>query len=176
MGRSLAQLPGGPPGAPDWNPSLPRVMRWDKLIDNIAGDVKAFVDDLRCLGIDEERDWQIARRLLSIFQHLGLQDAPCKVKPPVQVTGAWAGSMFSAILGKIEKFVSQKKWDKARNWVHRFLIQLATEPESHLNYKELEQATGFLYHLSMSYEDLAPYLKGFYLSLHKHLPRRDTDG
>jgi hypothetical protein len=43
-------------------------------------------------------------------------------------------------------------------------------------YKEMEQATGFLCHLSMTYEDLAPYLKGFYLSLHHHLPRRDTKG
>jgi hypothetical protein len=28
----------------------------------------------------------------------------------------------------------------------------------------------------MTYEDLAPYLKGFYLSLHKHLPQRDANG
>jgi hypothetical protein len=151
-------------------------MKWDKIIDNIAGDVKTFVDDLRYLGTDEERAWEIARRIASIFQHLGIQDAPRKRKPPIRGTGAWAWSMFSTILGKIQRFVSQKKWNKARTWIRRFLIQLAEEPAVELDYKELEQATGFLCHLLMTYKDLAPYLKGFYLSLHKHLPRRDADG
>jgi hypothetical protein len=84
-------------------------MKWNLNIDNIAGDVKACVDDLRCSGLDEEHAWQVGRRVVSIFQYLGIQDAPRKRKPPVIVTAAWAGSMFSTALGKIEKFVSQKK-------------------------------------------------------------------
>jgi hypothetical protein len=102
------------PGVLKWNPALPRVMKWNDAIANIAGDLKAFVDDLRCSGVSEEHAWQIGRRVAAIFQYLGIQDAPRKRKPPVLVTAAWAGSTFSTALGKIEKFVSQKKWDKAR--------------------------------------------------------------
>jgi hypothetical protein len=78
-------------------------------VDNIAGDVKAFVDDLQCSGLDEEHAWQVGRRVVSIFQYLGIQDAPRKRKPPIIVTAAWAGLMFSTALGKIKKFVLQKK-------------------------------------------------------------------
>jgi hypothetical protein len=163
-------------GDPNWNPALPRVMKWDKLIDNIAGDIKAFVNDFRCSGVSDERAWAIGQRVASIFQYLGIQNAPRKTKPPVLVTGAWAGSMFSTALGKIEKFVSQKKWDKARTWILHFLTALAEDPDALFNHKEMEQATGFLCHLSMTYEDLAPYLKGFYLSLYHHLPRRNAEG
>jgi hypothetical protein len=35
-------------------------MKWDLLINNIAGDVKTFVDDLRASGIDKETAWRIA--------------------------------------------------------------------------------------------------------------------
>jgi hypothetical protein len=151
-------------------------MKWDKSINNIAGDIKAFVDDLRCSGVSVKRTWIIGQHVASIFQYLRIQDAPRKTKPPVLVKGAWAGSMFSTALGKIEKFVSQKKWDKARTWILHFLTELAKDPDALFNHKEMEQATGFLCHLSMTYEDLAPYLKGFYLSLYLHLPHRDSEG
>jgi hypothetical protein len=164
------------PGDLKWNPAFPRVMKSNDATANIAGDLKAFEDDLRCSGVSEEHAWQIGRWVAAIFQYLGIQDTPRKRKPPVLVTAAWAESMFSTALGKIEKFVSQKKWDKARKWINHFLTELARDPEVLFKYKEMVQATGFLRHLSMTYEDLAPYLKGFYLSLHRHLPRRDTKG
>jgi hypothetical protein len=90
--------------------------------------------------------------------------------------GRMTGSMFSTALGKIKKFVSQKKWDKARKRILHFLTELTKDPDTLFNHKEMEQATGFLYHLSMTYEDLAPYLKGFYFSLYYHLPRRHSKG
>jgi hypothetical protein len=34
------------PGDPNYDPSLPRVMKWDKTDDTITGNVLAFVDDL----------------------------------------------------------------------------------------------------------------------------------
>jgi hypothetical protein len=112
----------------------------------------------------------------SILQYLGIQDAPRKTKPPVKEIGAWAGTMFSTLNGKMKKFVSQKKWNKGRTWILHFLSKLAKDPDADFGCKEMEQAIGFLYHLSMTYEELAPYLKGFYLALHYHLPRRDAEG
>jgi hypothetical protein len=34
------------PGAADFDAMMPRVMKWDEQIQNITGDVVAFVDDL----------------------------------------------------------------------------------------------------------------------------------
>jgi hypothetical protein len=66
------------PGDPAFNPTLPRVMKWDLMINNIAGDIKTFVDDLRASGIDEETAWKIARQVASRLQYVGIQDAPRK--------------------------------------------------------------------------------------------------
>jgi hypothetical protein len=41
------------PGSETFDPTLPRVMKWDLQIDNIAGDVLTFVDDSRASGCDE---------------------------------------------------------------------------------------------------------------------------
>ena len=53
------------PGSHDFNPSLPWVMKWDSLLNRIAGDIIAFVDDLRASGFDEETAWSIARQYLA---------------------------------------------------------------------------------------------------------------
>jgi hypothetical protein len=55
------------PGDPKWNPALPRVMKWNDHINNIAGNIKAFVDDLRCSGYSEEEAWRVGHRVASIL-------------------------------------------------------------------------------------------------------------
>jgi hypothetical protein len=47
------------PGDPAYDAPMPRVMKWDSLIENIAGDVAAFVDDLRASGHSIERAWAV---------------------------------------------------------------------------------------------------------------------
>jgi hypothetical protein len=61
-----------------------------------AGDIVAFVDDLRISGATEEQAWAIAMCVASILQYLGVQDAPLKRRPLFRLTGAWAGTMFAA--------------------------------------------------------------------------------
>jgi hypothetical protein len=53
------------PGDPQYNPSLPRVMKWNEATNSIAGDILAFVDDLRASGSSPEQAWQIARQVAS---------------------------------------------------------------------------------------------------------------
>ena len=48
------------PGDETYDPTLPLVMKWNTLFNNIAGDIKAFVDDLRASGYSEEHAWQVA--------------------------------------------------------------------------------------------------------------------
>ena len=43
------------PGNPAYDPTLPRVMKWDKVINNITGDIMAFMDDLPASGLAEEQ-------------------------------------------------------------------------------------------------------------------------
>jgi hypothetical protein len=42
------------PGNPTYDPTLKRVMKWDKLIKSIAEDIVSFVDHLRVLGYSVE--------------------------------------------------------------------------------------------------------------------------
>ena len=65
-------------GTMSYDPSLPTVYKWDGVTKQIAGDVKAFVDDLRAIGHNMEHAWSIARLIATRLQYLGIQDAPRK--------------------------------------------------------------------------------------------------
>ena len=65
-------------GNKDFDPRLPNVFKWDSINQKVAGDLKAFVDDLRAVGYSLEHAWQIARRVASRIQYLGIQDATRK--------------------------------------------------------------------------------------------------
>jgi hypothetical protein len=45
------------PGNPAYNPTKPRVMKWDSSIHKIAGDILGFEDDLRAWGRSIEAGW-----------------------------------------------------------------------------------------------------------------------
>jgi hypothetical protein len=164
------------PGDKSFDPTLPRVMKWDLDIDNIAGDLLTFVDDLRASGCDEETAWRIARQVASRLQYLGIQDAPRKRRPPTRKTGAWAGAIFATDNGKVTQTVSQEKWEKGKGQILELQESLESDPKGELNYKRLEQVRGFLCHLSMTFEIITPFLKGFHLTLCAHLSSRNDDG
>ena len=50
-------------GSKDYNPTYPNVYKWDSRMKRIAGDLIAYVDDLRALGFSMEEVWKIARRV-----------------------------------------------------------------------------------------------------------------
>jgi hypothetical protein len=112
----------------------------------------------------------------SRLQYLGIQDAPRKGRPPTRKTGAWAGAIFSTENNKITQTVSREKWDKGRAQLEELSAQLSLSPDSKFSYKRLEQIRGFLCHLSMTFDVITPFLKGFHLTLCSHLSSRDDDG
>ena len=61
------------PGSETYNPALPWIYKWNKMVSKIAGDL-----DLRVAGYDIDNAWLVARRVASHFQYLGIQDAPRK--------------------------------------------------------------------------------------------------
>ena len=166
------------PSSQTFNPSLPWVMKWDSHLNRIAGDIIAFVDDLRASAFDEEAVWNIARQYLSKLQYLGLQDAARKTRPPTRdEPSAWAGSVFKTTSDEVKVMTTQEKWEKARRLVQELFDQLnGNHPTPPINYKRLEVVRGFLCHMAMTYQTIFPFLKGFHLSLCKHLPKRDREG
>ena len=72
--------------------------------------------------------------------------------------------------------VSQRKWHRAKlilsKWHNRILLTGKTK----VNYKELESDLGFLVHLSMTYFNMKPFLKGFYSTLNGWRQDRDEKG
>jgi hypothetical protein len=97
------------PGDPAYDPTKPRVMKWDLTIENIAVDIVAFVDDLRASGHSLEQTWAIARQVVARLQYLGIQDAPRKRRPPVCTPGAWAGSVFATTDTEVRQSVGTGK-------------------------------------------------------------------
>jgi hypothetical protein len=161
------------PGDPGFDPTFPEVMKWDSMFGRLAGDLIAFVDDLRISGYSEEHAWAIARLVASRLQYLGIQDAPRKRRVD---GGAWAGAIMNTAGGRITKTVSQEKWDKAKGYINTILEAYSGSEEPTLNYKFLEQVRGFLCHLSMTFDQITPLLKGLHLTLAAHVPGRDEDG
>jgi uncharacterized protein with von Willebrand factor type A (vWA) domain len=51
------------PGADDYTPTLPRVIKWNRKDSSIAEDVVTFVDGLRDSGHSVENSWQVSCQL-----------------------------------------------------------------------------------------------------------------
>jgi hypothetical protein len=93
----------------------------------------------------------------------------------MRVTGVWAGALFSTIMGMISQSFTAEKWKRGQDSVDSVLDAI-DENDGIVDYKLLERVRGFLCHLSMTFEVITPFLKGFHLILAKHLRRRDKDG
>ena len=85
-------------------------------------------------------------------------------------------TLTTALSSWLPKSVTLEKWLKAKNYISELKEDLGKNPKVKLSYKRLEKIRGFLCHLAMVYEILFPYLKGFHLSLAKHLPNRNEEG
>lgn len=166
------------PGMDSYDPQLPKVMKWNSEARAIAGDVITFVDDIRITGFSKENCRNVYHQFASRIQFLGMQDAPRKFRPPSQAqAGAWTGTIFRITPRSISKSVSEEKWQKGIDIVNRLdlLITSDTIGRPMLNRKLLERETGFLNHLAMTFENLLPYLKGFYLTLNSWRAGRDAE-
>jgi hypothetical protein len=128
------------PGYMDYNPSLPRVMKWNQAAKAISGDVVTSVDDLRASGHSVENSWQVSRQLGSRLQYLGIQDAPRKRRPPSQTPGAWAGGIFLSANGRITKSFSVEKWKRGQTMIRWLQDEVSACPNNRpwLNFKRLE--------------------------------------
>ena len=95
----------------------------------------------------------------------------------MQPGGAWAGTTFKIILEAIYKTVSQAKWDKGKLFI-RSLVDKCKDPKAppRLNHKDLESKSGFLVHLSRTFSNIVPFLKGLHLTIDLWRPLQNNDG
>ena len=86
--------------------------------------------------------------------------------------------MFHTPATSITHKVSQEKWDKTKTLIAEALSWFGPNNSDPvlLNFKRLEQIRVFLCHISMTYERVTPFLKGFHLTLCKYLPNRNHEG
>ena len=61
-----------------------------------------------------EEAWQIARRVASYLQYLGIQDAARKRRVD---EGPWAGGIYKTSHKKVTTTVTKNKWLKARKLI-----------------------------------------------------------
>jgi hypothetical protein len=166
------------PGMKTYDTLQPKIVKWNSKSKSMAGDVITFVDDVRIVGSSKEHCHLVHRQFTSRMQYLGVQDAPRKFRPPSQdQAGAWTGTIFKISKNVISKSVSQEKWRKGKDIVENLANLIKDHPFERplLNRKELERHTGFLNHLTMTFDDMTPFLKGFYLTLNSWRPKRDAN-
>ncbi len=164
------------PGMSQFDPMLPKVMKWRTEAGVLAGDVITFVDDVRITGHSKENCHEVHRQFASRIQYLGMQDAPRKFRPPSQTqAGAWTGTIFKISPSTISKSVSQEKWEKGKTMVERLRLLIGADANARpsVDRKTLEKETGFLNHLAMTFDVITPFLKGFYLTLNSWRSHRD---
>ena len=100
------------PGAPDYNPTLPWVMKV-RFDDHLACEIYIYVDDGRITGWCKLACWRATRRFCSVLCFLGIQDASRKRTEPVPDPGPWAGTVVHT-MGGVNATVTEAKWEKTR--------------------------------------------------------------
>ena len=165
------------PGDPCYDPNLPRVYKWNEILQTIACDVKVFVDDFRITGPSFVSTTRATRRLETRMGYLGTQDATRKRRRVTQRPGEWTGSIVTDVK-VVGLFVtlSKKKWKKAQNIIQKWRNNTRTSLEYEINLKELERDVGFLVHISMAFPSMKPFLRGFYLTLNSWRKDRSSEG
>ncbi len=167
-----------PGGMPSYDPTMPRLYKWNPVSESIAGDCKTFVDDLRSIGPTKALCRAVTHRVETMMGYLVLQDATRKRRPDSQTPGEWTGSIVRAIEGVgLFVTVSPAKWAKAKGIIDS-LINCFESPEDlpELDLKDMERKVGFLVHLAMAYPLMLPFLKGFYLTMNSWRLQRDSNG
>lgn len=162
------------PGTVKYDPAKPLMYRYDSVTQKMAAFVISYVDDLRTGAQGKARLCdQVTHASAARIKYLGQQDASRKRKGASQKPGPWAGSVLESREGEgLYLTISQEKWDKVKEILERYCSQMGGEAARGkplgnvwLDFKTLERDTGFLVHVMMTFENLRPYLKGFYLTM-----------
>ena len=161
------------PGDPDYDPTLPWVMKVRK-DGHLASEVYIYVDDGKFTGWNRLECWRAVQRFSKVLSWLGIQDAFRKRTGPSTEPGPWAGTVTHTENG-VNATVTELKWAKTQEKVQE-MAQMLEEDETALPRKALEKARGFLIYVGRTYRWMNPYLKGLHLTIDGWRPDRDEEG
>lgn len=147
-------------------------MKWDSKFDQVAGDLVAFVDDLRISGYSEEHAWAIARQVASRLDYLGIQDARASAELMVEPGLARLCQQWEAAS---QKQPHKKRGTRPRTTSGRFANPTLLRRIQHWTAKSWNR-NRLLCHLSMTFDQITSLLKGLHLTLAAHDPGRDKEG
>ena len=103
------------PGTNYYDPSTPRLYRWDSKLQVITAACKDFLYDSRSVAATQTLSRDVIHRIKTVMGYLGLQDATRKGRPNSQTPGEWTGSITFS-LENISPCVtlSEKKWGRPK--------------------------------------------------------------
>lgn len=161
------------PGDPDYDPSLPWVMKVRR-DGHLASEVYIYVDDGKFTGWNRLECWRAVQRFSKVLSWLGIQDAFRKRTGPSTEPGPWAGTVTHTKDG-VMATVTEVKWAKTQGIVQE-MAQMLEDDETALPRKALERARGFLIYVGRTFRWMNPYLKGLHLTIDSWRTDRDEEG
>ena len=166
------------PGGENYNPTLPWVYKYDELEKKLAAFFECYVDDIRVGDSGGEEACHRTTHVIACrINYLGQQDSPRKRRKVALKPGAWSGANIISKPGDgLFVTCSQEKWDKTKLIISSLLEKLEENPRVLLNRKELERQRGFLIHITRTFSQMVPYLKGIHHTLESWRFGRDKDG
>jgi hypothetical protein len=162
------------PGSVAYDPSRPWVSK-RRSDGDIAADMVSYCDDLRTCGPSREAALFATKRVASVCNYLGIQDAPRKRRFPSRFPGAWAGTMAFTSDAGVFGTVSQERWDKAKGIISSLWDGMVNRGGRYEHSKLLSDR-GFLLYVGRTYPTMRPYLKGLNLTIDRWRPGRDVEG
>ena len=91
--------------ADTYDPSMPRVYKYNPVSKSIAGDTKDFIDDFQRIGANSDQATLLSHQHRPKIQYLGIQNAPHKQHPVTKKSGTWT-SLITAIMPGVRCFVN----------------------------------------------------------------------
>jgi hypothetical protein len=162
------------PGVASYDPSRPWVSKWT-MEEQLAADMQSYCNDLRTCGLSCRATLLATRRVASVCNYLGIQDAPRKRRFPAHYPGAWAGMMAFTSDAGVFGTVSQEKWDKMRGIIFG-LCNVLENQGGRFKHSDLLSDRGFLIYVARTYKSMRPYLKGLNLTIDRWRPGCDKQG
>ena len=162
------------PGMVDYDPRMPRGYKFDDLGQGLANNFETYVDDIRSTGRSEIMCAMTSRRIASVFNFLGIQDAARKRRFPSRNPGVWCGARTVVDDEGIYTGTTQAKWDRGKKIVEGWLDEQTKT--GILDRKDMLKGRGFLVHLSRTYPGITPFLKGVHHTIENWRTGRNQDG
>ena len=164
------------PGMKNYNPSLPKGYKWNDYTNSMAGNFESYVDDIRSSHSSEHGCVLASRRIASLCNHLGIQDAARKRHFPTKKPRVWCGAKVCADQDGVYTSTTQAKWDRGKLILSDWLNELDQSEDNSLARKPMLSGRGFLVHLSRTYPALVPFMKGIHHTLENWRKGRNLDG